>query len=291
MESMILAFISCLALSACVEVTRYTKLDGFEATFFRSLFSSLLLVPIVMFLPIPSELPFYFAAFLTATAYMYGTTVQTNLALQQNGRVAMMYQPIMVVLTFIGWFVIDPVQQEFFLTHKTLLYTVIGCFVVLFASLHFIRRNDYAWGAFWRVVPIGVLYAALSVMQKWLLDGSADFIGPILSFLFLVNLMMVLVSPLFARMRISVNERDFSSVADMRWGLLLTAALLNFVGMFCLIYAIAIARNPAFPVAISTLTPVCLMAYYYVRGQKDSASPLAGACMVASAFILALLTR
>ncbi len=291
MTSIIYALISCVAFSATVELTRRTSIDGFEAIFYRSLFSALFLIPVLMFLPLPSDVPFYFAAFISALVYMYGLTTLANLALEHNGRVAMMYQPITIVLTFIGWFMFDPFQQKYFLENKELLYSVIASFVVLFLSLHFIRRNDYAWNAFLRVAPVGVLFAGLNVLQKWLLGSSTDSYHAVLIFLFAVNVMMVLVSPLFVSMRTHTNEQNFSSLSSMRWGWLLAASFFGLVGWFCLIYAIAIANNPAFPCAISTLTPVCLMAYYLLKGVRDNASPVAGAFMTASAIVLALLTR
>ncbi len=283
------ALIACLASCGVIEVTRKSKLDGYEALLYRSIIVGFLLLPFVMYMAWPTDPKFYLMTGATSFIYAWGNIVLADLAARRNGRVATMFQPLMIFATFLVWLALNPAQVTTLTEDPQEMGLTLACFAFLMLALHFIRRNDYAWKSLLTVAPIALGYALVNVMQKWFIDGSGQGgIGLILAIIMIGNFGMVAVLPFLSRYRVHTDELKITHLPVFPIIPLVAIALLHMTSWGSLLHAMQIAENPAYPVAIMALTPVVFQVYYWIRGWRDQASPVAGAVMALSALALGL---
>lgn len=289
MSWLVYAIISCVSVCGAIEIARRSKLDGFEVLLYRCMISGFMLLPFCMYMTWPMDLKFYIMVGISSLIYAYGSIALSNLALRRNGRVAMMFQPLTIFVTFGVWLLIHPSEIAVLQSQPQQLGATLACFFGLVVSLHFIRRNDYAWTALIAVIPIALGFALLNVAQKWFLNSPEGGIGMILAIIMIGNFGMVMVLPIMARFRVKSNELKITHMPVFPIVPLVSIAVLNMVSWGTLMYGMQIAENPAYPVAIMALCPVVFQLYYWVRGWRDNASPLAGAVMTLSAFALGMI--
>ena len=283
------ALISCVMTCAAIEYTRRLRFDGFEVTLYRCMISGFMLLPFFSYMTFPHDLKFYLMIGLSSLIYAYGNIVLSNLAMRKNGRVAMMFQPVAIFVTFGVWLLFNPAQVAELQSAPQHLGLTGLCFVGLLLSLHFMRRNDYAWSGLIAVVPVALGFACLNVAQKWFLSSPDGGIGMILAIIMMGNFGMVIALPLLSRFRVKSSELKITHMPVFPLLPLVIIAVLHVGGWGTLMYAMQISINPAYPVAIMALSPVVFQLYYWVRGWRDNASPLAGAAMTLSAFALGLI--
>jgi hypothetical protein len=237
----------------------------------------------------PMDLKFYLMVGISSLIYAYGNIALSNLAARKNGRVAMMFQPLTIFVTFCIWLAFNPSQVAELKSEPQHLGLTLACFAGLLLSLHFIRRNDYAWTALTAVIPVALGFAFLNVAQKWFLSSPDGGIGMILAIIMIGNFGMVIALPLLARFRVKTNELKITHLPVFPLIPLVLIALLHMISWGTLMHAMQISVNPAYPVAIMALSPVVFQLYYWVRGWRDNASPVAGAAMTLSAFALGII--
>ena len=286
---LIFALISCTSVCGAIEITRRSKIDGFEVLLYRCLVSGFMLLPFVTYMTWPHDFRFYIMIGASSLIYAWGSITMSNLAARKNGRVAMMFQPLAIFATFILWLVINPHELATLQSAPQHMALTVGCFVVLMASLHFIRRNDYAWKALLAVAPIAIGFAGLNVAQKWFMDAPQGGFGLILSMIMMGNFGMVAVLPFLSRYRVVSHELSITHRPTFPIIPIAAIGLLHMVSWGTLLHAMQISSNPAYPAAIMALCPVVFQAYYWIRGWRDNASPVAGAAMTLSALMLGLI--
>lgn len=291
MNWLIFALIACITQCGAIEMTRKSKLDGYEVLLYRCLISGFLLLPFVMYMSWPADFRFYFVTGFSSIIYAWGNIVLSNLAVRKNGRVAMMFQPLMIFVTFCVWLIINPSEIATLTNEPRQLGLTVLCFLSLLAALHFIRRNDYAWSSLLTVAPVAVGFALMNVAQTWFLGTShaQNNLGMILAIIMAGNFGMVAVLPFLSRYRVITDELRITHHAAFPVFTIGLIGVLHMTAWGTMLYGMQIADNPAYPVAIMALAPVVFQIYYWVRGWRDNASPLAGATMTFAALMLGLI--
>lgn len=289
MTWLIFALLACVASCAAIEIARQSKINAYEIILYRCVISGFLLLPFVMYMDWPVDARFYFMMAAISIVFAWGHIVLADLAMRKNGRVAAMYQPLMIITTFIGWIIVYPDQWNAIMAAPEKLGLTLLCFAVLGVSLHVIRRNDYAWPAFRAVAPIAVGFGLLYVAQGWFLHGPAGSLGLILAILAMGNFGMVAALPLLSRYRVTTDYLDITRFHRFPVATLGVIAICHLLAWGFLLYAIGLASSPAYPVAIMALTPVVFQVYYWILGRRDQASPWAGFAMALAALGLAIL--
>jgi hypothetical protein len=280
----LLALLAGITYCVQIEINRHYKHNGFELNAYRALISALLLLPFTALMQWPADPQYYMAAFLSATISVVGMMIQYNLAAAKNGRVANLYQPITIFLTFVLWLMIDGKQRDFLINHPINLAAILFSFALLFISVQFLRRNDSGWRSLMAILPVGVLYAFLGIITKEVLDNNGMRLLPIsLGYVLLNNAFMALVSfPVIASKKINLTINKpmlkpafyISVFHTISWVLICISTIL--------------APNAAYPFAMTALSPVWFMIYYKLKGDKDDANPIAGALMFGAAVVLTL---
>ncbi|MBU6474755.1 MAG: hypothetical protein KGL10_06755 [Alphaproteobacteria bacterium] len=271
-----------------MEFNSHYKHDGLELNAWRSLVSTGLMLPLLPFMEWPSDPRYYLAVLLGAAINVAGMMMQYNLAAEKNGRVATLYQPVTIFLTFCLWLAIDKSQLDFLRAHPLNLAVLLFSFALLCASLLSVRKNAAGWRALTAIFPVGVLYAFLGVITKLVLDTGAGVLAISLGFVLLSNFMMTLISfpAVLGRRRRGKKlfDRKILKPASL-------VSVFHTVSWVLINVATVLAPNAAYPFAVTALGPLWFMVYYRARGIKDDASPLAGAGMFAAAVLLVLFSK
>lgn len=289
MTWLVYSIISCVAMCCAIEMARRSKINGYEVTLYRCMISGFLLLPFIPYMSWPHDLRFYAMIGITALVYAWANIVMSNLAAKGGGRVAMMFQPLAIFLTYGAWLAIEPAQFVLLQSQPQQMGLTALCFAVLLVSLHFMRRNDYAWSSLMTIAPVGIGFALVNIAQKWFLDTPDGGLGMILAIIMIGNFGQVVALPLLGRFRVQTQELQIMHHANFPIWILGSIAILHMMSWGTIMHAMQIADNPAYPVAIMALCPVVFQLYYWVRGWRDNASPMAGAAMTLSAFALGLI--
>jgi hypothetical protein len=289
MTWLLLAIIACITVCAAIEITRRSRIDPYEMLLYRCMISGFVLLPFFQYMTWPHGMGFYVMAGLNAIIYAWGNIVMGNLAARRNGRVAMMFQPLMIFGTYIVWVILHPQELATLQTEPQHATMTIACFLLLVGSLYFIRRNDYAWSSLIAILPVGLGFALLNIGQKWFLTTPDGGIGMILAILIIGNFGQVLVLPFLRQFRVPQGGASLKDLPRFPLFLVTSVAVLHLISWGTLMYAMQIAVNPAYPVAIMALAPVVFQTYYWIRGWKDHSSPVAGAAMTLGALMLGLI--
>jgi drug/metabolite transporter (DMT)-like permease len=265
------------------EANKHFKVDGFVLNTVQSFISVLLLLPFVGVMEWPSSPTYYLIVIVCAASGVISMMALYNLAAKQNGRVACLYQPIAVLLTFCVWLFIDKAQFSFLMANPLNFATIIGGFVLFGISIQFIRRNDNGWQALLAVIPIAILFSAGMILTKLFLDqGNSPFLIS-LNFVFLVSAAMGVLS-----LPLMVSNHIKSPNIITKHVLLagLVVAIFHTIAWVLFNVGLILSPNPAYVSMMDGLIPVWFMLYYRWRGIPDDASPKAGLLIALAAIII-----
>ena len=272
------------------EFNKHFKIDGFRLNTFRSLFAAILMIPLIPFMEWPEFKEYYFVILLEGAISVVGMMVQYNLAARHNGRVSNLHQPIAIMLTFVFWLTWDSEQRNLMLDNPDKLIGISLAFIIFIASLQFVRKGEAGLQILMAVIPVAVLYSLMSVISKVAMSHGDTLLGIALNFVFLSNIAMFIISiPLF----LSQQIKKKTIFQDMDINFFKASFIVSFahtVSWVLAAIAIILTPNPAYPGFITGLAPVWFMIYYKLRGQKDSASPIAGLFLTFATLVLLYFT-
>lgn len=285
----VLAIIAGMMNAAALEVNKTYKFQGLTLVFWRSCASTLMLLPFLFLMEWPQNAVFYMSVLIMAIASVIGLMVQFNLASKHNGRVANLSQPISIIGTFIIWLALDQAEQLRFISDFWYAAGVFISFGLMIGALQFIRKNDTSWEAFLAIAPIGLLYAASTVLTKLMLDEGTGALAISLTWVFIGNIMMAFTAlPVLMSQKIGDKNKAFMPKrileASFLSGILHTASWVMFN------YAMILSINPSYPTLVIALTPIWFALYYKCRGIQDNVSPFAGMVLAFSAILLMIVT-
>ena len=275
------ALIAGLAYCVQSEINKTYKVKGFTLNTFRSLYASILMVPLLPFMEWPAIPEYYLVVILEAAISVVCMMAQYNLAAKKSGRVACLHQPIAILLTFGFWLMLDAGQRQYLMDNPMNSLGVLASFIVFMFSIQFIRKNDAGWAALLAVIPIAVLYSVMSVISKIALEQGSSLLEISLNFVFLCNVFMFLISlPLYY----SQNRSQF--IPDK---ILISAGSVAFFHTVSWVFAciaIILTPNPAYVTVVTGLAPIWFIIYYKLRNIEDDASPVAGLMMAFAALLI-----
>ena len=270
-----------------IELNKSFQLSGLHLNTLRSLIAAILMLPFLPFMEWPTLPAFYLVLVLEASISVVCMVAQYNLAARKSGRVAFMHQPISLILIFLFWLALDA-EQRIFLAENPLNTAGIGlAFIVFILSVQFIRKNDAGWQAFLSVVPIAVLYAAMTVISKLALEHGQTLLSISLTFVFVANLLMFLISmPVLYSGRVVALIPNIKILKDAT-----LVSLFHTLSWVLLAIAIIMTPNPAYVAVITGLAPIWFYIYYRLRRIPDDANPVAGIFMMIASFMVLLFSQ
>ncbi len=268
-----------------VEMNRRAKQEGFRLNLWRMGLSSLFWLPLALLQPWPDfadYATFYLAAVFSGVGLIVGFTIQNDLALRHNGRVAVLHMPLKAVLVFILWALCIPTAREHYFENWLITLGVILCLGVMALGLFSFRRNDVSWYSLKAVLPIVGLYAAADLFTR-LTMPTETLQSSLIVFLFVMTASSALASILCLPWRPQPNLplSHPKLVRAAGW-----AAVGGTLNQVCFFAALVLGPSPAYVSMVALLTPVWLLIYHRVKGIPDEASPVAGTAVVLAAMVL-----
>jgi hypothetical protein len=280
-----LALASSIISAQNVEMNRRAKQEGFRLNLWRMGLSALFWLPLALLQPWPDlavHWEFYLAAVLSGMALIVGFTIQNDLALQHNGRVAVLHMPLKAVAVFLLWALCMPEARAHYFENWAMTLGVMVCLIIMGGALFAFRKNDVSWASLKAVLPIVGLYAAADIYTR-LTMPTADLQSTLIVFLFVMTASSVAASVLYLPWRpkpeLSLTHPKLVRAAG--W-----AAVGGTLNQVCFFSALMLGPSPAYVSMVALLTPVWLLAYHRVKGIKDDASPVAGTALVLAAVVL-----
>ena len=261
----------------------------------RSVFTLILVAPLVAQITWPSHSLFYVYFFAAAFFAFAGDMILFEAARQHGGRLTTLFMPVKIITAFLLWAAIDRVfLMDFFQT--PLVSTGILLFLLLSVYAIFsLRRCEASWPAFKKVFWVGMSYTLLDVFIKLGMENTS-FLDTAVLFVFIRAIIGVPIALLMLRFQqengvleswrgISTNKRSFLFGA----GLLLGG--FSVANTFSINMAVGLSPNPGYISVLMLLSVVWLSLYNRVHGFDDHASLKKIALLLISAAGLVLLTR
>lgn len=282
----LMALASSIFSAQNVEMNRRARQEGFRLNFWRTALSALFWLPLAMVQPWPHDAFFYVCAVFSGMAMIVGFTIQNDLAVKHNGRIAILHTPIKAIAVFLVWLMIDETARHHVFDNLEKTLGVMACLAVMVMALFTFRRNDVSWSSLKAVMPIVLLYGLGDILSR--LNLSVDELNDkLVVFLFVMTTTSALVSALLSPWR---PHPDLPWVSHKMLYAAGWAGFLGTLNQVCFYVALVSAPNPAYVSMISLLTPVWLLLYHRLAHIKDDASPIAGMMVVAAAITLMVLT-
>lgn len=269
-------------------INRTFKIEGFRLNFYRMFFSLMMLVPITLFIDFPKSPWFYLAAISHGLSMVVGTAVVLNMARTHNGRVATMYIPVQIFATFLLWLVVSADARAIYFSDPSYFLYILFPFALMSWSLFSLRKADAGFKAFLQIAPIGMMYAFADIIAK-LSTPDTSFLQNFayLYVVFTTGLFCATPFLFISNLRIRPEEPLFVPEIVKPAFLLAITGLVSFM---LFLTALQFSPNPAFVIAIGTLTPIWIMLYNKYADIPDDGDKSTALLMVISAIMLVILT-
>lgn len=279
---LISALVSSMLSAQNVEMNRRAKQEGFRLNLWRMGLSALFWFPLAMLQPWPHDPLFYVAAIFGGLVLIVGFTIQTDLAVKHNGRVAIVYMPLKAILVFLVWMLVSVHAREHLIEHPLRGLGVLVCLGIMVAALFSFRKHDVSWSSFKAVLPIVVLYGAADILTKSIIS-PAQLGQELIVFLFVISAASAGVSCLLLPWRPQPQLPLVTPMLIRHGGWAAFGSTLNQV---CFFIALILGPSPAYVSMVALLAPVWLLVFHRLSGIKDDASPVAGTVLVGAAILL-----
>lgn len=276
--------------AACVSTTTMIlqerfKLDGFTLAFWNKVGTVIIVTPLVLAHDIPASPMFYALLCASAAIYAVSDIVYFSAISKVGAGAVSRILPASVIFSFIVWLLVDPASLQKYMAAPELTAAIFGvlCLWAYFAS--HLRKCEVSMKAA-RIVWF-VVFAAIvgpAVDKKVLGHAGAD--GSY-TFVFVQALLMLSIWGVVAVLRKPVP----ASVLFARdtWQRGIGIGFLSGIYTLFLVQAIYHADVPAYPVAVSFLNVLLILAVYKVMKRKNDGNLVAGIGMVLCATALILL--
>ncbi len=279
---LILALLSSLLSAQNVEMNRRARQEGFRLNLWRMALSALFWGPLALLQPWPDDTLFYVAAVFSGVAMIIGFTIQNDLAVRHNGRIAILHMPLKAVFVFMLWGILDAQARDHYFSNPGIVVGILVCLAVMVTALFAFRRHDVSWTSLRAVMPIVGLYGAGDILSRLAITPH-DLQSQLIVFLFVMTATSAVVSLLYLPWR---PRPDLPLVHPNLMRAAGWAAFGGTLNQVCFFGALVLGPSPAYVSMVALLAPVWLLFYHRMAHIKDDASPLAGTVVVVTAIVL-----
>lgn len=268
--------------AAFAETNRVFRVDGTRLNFWHAAFGMLFMAPFLPFIEWDMPVSLYVAALIVGLVLTAGSLMQLILTSQKEGRVSSMNVPLEAMVAFVIWFFLMPEMMSNYVSDaQGTTMTGLG-YVVATVGLMRIRQNDMGWKGFSKIVPGAVALGLSGVLIK-MVAPSEMLPHAAFTFVFVSYAIMTLLMGFVLLIRKEAT-RELLETNLLQAGVL--AGVFSASSFVCLIFSLAYASNPAYPVVLVMLVPVWLFLYHKIRKEEDNASPQAAMAIVLGVALL-----
>lgn len=279
---LLFCIIASFLASVAFGINAHLKANPFLLSFWRSLITTLALLPVVFFLEWPKETGFYVFTALTATFGIIADMFMYKAARDHGSGPSLRLLNLRIPLgVFIGW-VLFPASWFVLWGQPYILLGVFFALLVCMFALFFMQKNPLGKSVIWAMLPPVVLFVGADMFQKEGILYSPNLSG-IYVFLFFLCLVMTFVSaiPCFWIKKTFIEPKIVKNgfIVSGIWLLLVAVKTAALIGI----------PNPGYYSIFVGLSAVWAMAYNKWKNIPDKASPVAGMFLVFGAIFLAYL--
>lgn len=286
-ESWVLVTLLYSPISALYAMTNDVfRQDGKVAVFWRSLFSTIVLLPFGFFIDWPTDTGFYIVAIGASCLYAIGDIVMFQAFKHHGGAAISRLNGFRPMILFFLWPIFAPHSIDAMIQAPL---TTVGIFLCLTFSatvLYYGRHNPVSRAAFFAYLPCLLIYNLGDIGMKFAAPDGSSWDRAIIFTLILSAVMTFCTGTLMATRdrRIIVPERVFFTGA-INAALFLVLCIVKVLG-------ISLSPNPAYFNALALISVLwTYLLHRYALKKEDKASPIAGFAVVAAAAILTILVE
>lgn len=274
----------CAASSALVLIIpERVKCDGFALAFWNKVAAFIFMVPLVLYMGMPTQWEFYALVAAQACLWVISDVIFFRALPQVGAGVISRILPSTVIVTFVLWFFFDPALLTSYL-EKPLLSVVI--FVALCGSVYFatrLKKDAVSWRAVRMIWFVLVAAVVGPLMYKMVTHHTTLEQGPF-AFVLFESFVMVTLWSIFYAVKRPIPASVLFSKNSLRGGAMVGAAMC--VVSLTKFAAMHSVDNPGLVPAVKYLDAIIIMVYYRAIGKTEKADVFAGLGVVACAAVI-----
>ncbi len=279
-------FLSCFFL-----INQYFKVSGKSIVFWSRLFCFLALLPFFLngMFTLPDSSLFYLLCFSVGLLATYGDIKFLNLSVKYGGGLVSRLSPVLVLISFSIWVVIDP---NSILKYQDQPIIILSIFIALMGCLFFslkLNKCNITKSAFLSLLPALIALAITGPLNKHAMDIS-DLNSGVFSYILLQSIFMVfvlLVSDMVSSKKEIFNVKIFD-FNNLKIGFLMMIILAG-IGI-SKNYSMSFTDNPGYVNAVMLLSPIWISIFYKAIKHKEESDVKSAMGIVFSVMILILAT-
>lgn len=289
------SLIASVLVAVMTQINHHLQMRAPLVVLLRSVFTLLLLAPVVAQIVWPQHTSFFVYFSLAAFSALAGDLILFEAARQHGGRLTSMFMPVKILTAFVAWACIDQLYLSS-LFENPLNSSGILFFLVLSAyAVASLRHCDVSWPAFKQVFFVGIFFTLLDVFVKLGMEGT-NMTQTALLFVFIRAAVGVPVALIILRFqREEGSLQNWREIISGRRGFIMGVGVLlggiSVMNSFSLNMSVGLSPNPGYVSVLLLLSIVWLSLYNRLRGYDDRASVKNIALLVISAAGLIMLTR
>lgn len=274
----------CAASSALVLIIpERVKCDGFALAFWNKVAAFIFMIPLVMWMGLPTQWEFYALVAAQACLWVISDVIFFRALPVVGAGVISRLLPSTVIVTFVLWFLFDPALLGEYLAQPALSAIIAAalCGSVYFATR--LKRDPISWQAV-RLIWF-VLFAAIigPLMYKAVTKYVSIEQGPF-AFVLFESFIMVSIWSIYYAVKKPIAKEILFSRESLRGGAMVGAAMcLVSLSKFAAMHSV---DNPGLVPAVKYLDAIIIMVYYRAIGKTEKADVVAGLGIVGCAAVI-----
>ncbi len=282
----VFAFIASLSRATSRVSNQYFQLPGLSLILWIKFLIILYLLPVVFFIPWPTNSLFYIFLIIQAPLVIYQDKKTFDLTANHGGGFVTRIEPLSVVLLFFLWLLFAPAVLQANLENP-LRFISIG--IIISAIAYFamrLRKCEINASVFKQMIPLVVVTAIVSVFGKFSID-AAELDSAVFIYVFVQSVIMLVFALIFNMKDKTVRLSEFFSKKQIICSVFLSLVML--ITVLSRIYAFRYVENPAYVNAIVLTAPFWIMLFYKFVKHKEKGDILSGVAIVLCAIALTCL--
>ncbi len=269
----VLSITAALITTATPLVQEKFKADGFALAFWVKVFVAALIAPMVMHDGLPTAWQFYAYLGVTAAIYAVSDIFYFRAVPVVGSGIVTRILPASVVLTFFGWFLVDPDLIHTYAATPWKMAAILSILALFTFCATQVKKCAVTWQGVRLVWP--VIFAACTgpiVTKLGLAHAGAQQAAS--SYVFVQALMMVLLLGISYAIRKPVPRRTFLARHTLQTAFILGA--ISVVTVYMKTRAIQLVDNPGFVSMVMFTDALWVICVYRLIGKKENAKVWAG---------------
>lgn len=276
----LMALLAAMVMTTVPLVQEKFKADGYALALWIKVFLTVLAIPVVMYVGLPSDPLFYVYVAITSVIYGISDVVYFRSVPQVGSGVVTRLLPISVVVTFFAWFIVDPKLWQDYVSQPQKLAALGVVFAAFLFCTWRLKKCEMSWQGLRLLWPVIVAACIGPIFSKMSLAHAGDVQAPF-AYIAVQSPMMVACLALYYRVRKPITHDAMFAPSVLRLGMIMS--VIFGVIIFLKMKAYQLVDNPGFVAMVMFTDVLFVLLVYRLIGRKENANIWAGLGIVACA--------